>query len=186
MSKYIYALVLVVMSITAVQAQRMLPGQKGLEVNAGTFSSEHPARNYYLNIGLTVNGRSGNRWLCAVEYNHEYSSYKNLRIPLETYLAEGGYSLQLLGDAGKSVTFNAAFTLTGGYETINRGDELLYDGAIIKNQEGFVYGAGGRLSLETYLCDRIVLLVQGRARMLWGTSTDQLRPSAGLGLRFNF
>ncbi|WP_298737431.1 conjugal transfer protein TraO [uncultured Chitinophaga sp.] len=94
--------------------------------------------------------------------------------------------MQLLGDAGKSVTFNAAFTLTGGHETINRGDELLYDGAIIKNQEGFVYGAGGRLSLETYLCDRIVLLVQGRTRVLWGTSTDQLRPSAGLGLRFNF
>lgn len=186
MSKYIYALILAFVCITAAQAQRMLPRQKGLELTAGTLSSKMPGRNYFLSAGLTINGRSGNYWLCALEYNHEYSSYKNLRIPLEAYMAEGGYSLLLLGNARKSITFNAALTLTGGYETINMGVNLLYDGAVIKNEERFVYGAGGRLSLETYLCDRIVLLVQGRARMLWGTSTDQLRPSAGLGLRFNF
>lgn len=186
MKRYIYVLVVVLTCINQVQAQRMLPGQKGLEVSTGTLSSKKPGRNYYLNVGLTVNGKNGNYWLCAVEYNHEYSSYKRLRIPLETYLAEGGYSLQLLADASKSITLNAALTATCGYEAINRGIELLYDGAVIKSQEGFVYGAGGRLSLETYLCDRMVLLLQGRIRMLWGTSTDQLRPSAGLGLRFNF
>lgn len=186
MRKYIYALILVFVCITAAQAQRMLPRQKGLEVTAGALSSEKPGRNYYLNVGLTVNGRSGNYWLCALQYDHEYSNYKDLRIPLETYSAEGGYSFRLLADASKSIALNGTFSAIGGYETINRGVELLHDGAVIKNQEGFVYGAGGRLSLETYLCDRLVLLLQGRVRMLWGTSTDQLRPSAGLGLRFNF
>lgn len=186
MKKYIYAVMLAMISITAAQAQRMLPKQKGLEINVGALSTEEHCRNYYLGIGLTVNGKNGNYQLWSLEYNHEYARYKGVRIPLETYTAEGGYSLQLLGDARKMITLNATLTAVGGYETINRGADLLFDGAVIRNQEGFVYGVGGHLSLETYLSDRFVLLLQGRAKMLWGTSTDQFRPSAGLGLRFNF
>jgi hypothetical protein len=186
MKKYIYAIMLAVMSITAAEAQRMVPGQKGMEVNAGVLSAEQPSENYYLNIALTVNGKHGSYWLWAMEYTHEYADYKELRIPLETYTAEGGYSLQLLGDARKHITLNAALTAIAGYETINRGRDMLYDGSKILNEEHFLYGAGGRLSLETYLSDHFVFLIQGRAKALWGTSREQLRPSAGIGLRFNF
>ena len=51
MMKYIFAVVLAMLSITAVQAQRMLPKQKGLEVNAGMLSKEI-SDNYYLNLTL--------------------------------------------------------------------------------------------------------------------------------------
>lgn len=186
MKRYIFAVMLLVLGITVVQAQRMLPKQKGLEISVGTLSDEKPAENYYLNIAMTVFSKKGNYQLWALEYNNEYTQYRNLRIPLETYFAEGGYSFQLLGDRRKKITFNAALTGVAGYEMINRGKDLLYDGAVIKNEEGFVYGTGGRLSLETYLSNRFVLVMQGRAKMLWGTSREQLRPSAGLGLRFNF
>jgi len=177
---------LLMIGVTAVQAQRMLPKQKGLEINAGVLSNEKPAKDYYLNIAMTVYSKNGNYQLWALEYNHQYTSYRDLNIPLETYFAEGGYSLQLLGDYRKVITLNAVLTGVVGYETINRGKDLLYDGAVIKNEEGFVYGAGGRLSLETFLSNHFVLLIQGRAKMLWGTSREQFRPSAGLGLRFNF
>jgi hypothetical protein len=186
MKRHIFAVMLLMVGVTAVQAQRMLPKQKGLEINAGVLSNERPDQNYYLNIAMTVYGKNGNYQLWALEYNHEYTSYRDFTIPLETYFAEGGYSLQLLGDYRKTITLNAALTGVAGYETINRGKDLLYDGAVINNEEGFVYGAGGRLSLETYLSNRFVLLVQGKAKMLWGTSKEQFRPSAGLGLRFNF
>lgn len=185
MKKYIYIIMLVLMGIT-VQAQRMLPKQKGLEINAGTLSNENPTRNYYLNIGLTVNGKNGNYQLWALEYSHQYSSYKGLRIPHETYTAEAGYSFFLLGDSGKNITLNAAITGVAGYESINRGEDLLFDGAKIISEDNFIYGAGGRLSFETYLSDRFVLVLQGRAKILWGTDLKQLRPSAGAGLRFNF
>lgn len=173
------------MGIT-VQAQRMLPKQKGLEINAGTLSNENPARNYYLNIGLTINGKNGNYQLYALEYSHQYSNYKNLRIPHETYVAEAGYSFFLLGDSGKNITLNAAIAGVAGYESINRGEDLLFDGAKIISEDNFIYGAGGRLSFETYLSDRFVLILQGRTKILWGTDLKQLRPSAGVGLRFNF
>jgi len=174
------------MSITIAQAQRMLPKQKGLEVNAGVLSNDKIGNDYYINMTMTVNGKNGNYQLWALEYADQYYQYKDLRIPQETYTAEGGYSFYLLGDARKNITFNAAITGVVGYESINRGDELLFDGAKIISEENFIYGAGGRLSFETYLSDHFVLVLQGRTKVLWGTDLKQFRPSAGVGLRFNF
>ena len=186
MKKYIYTMMFVLIGITVAQAQRMLPKQKGLEVNAGTLSDDYPGRNYYLNIGMTVNGKNGNYQLWVLEYTHQYDEYKNLRLPQETYTAEGGYSFFLLGDVRKNITLNAAITGVLGYESINRGEALLYDGAKILTEDNFIYGAGGRLSFETYLSDRCVLILQGRTKVLWGTDLEQFRPSAGVGLRINF
>lgn len=186
MKKYIYTVMLVLMGITIAQAQRMLPEQKGLEVNAGILSDERIGNDYYISVAMTVNGRNGNYQLWALEYSHQYYEYKDLRIPQETYTAEGGYSFFLLGDARKNITFIAAITGVVGYESINRGEELLFDGAKIVSEDNFIYGAGGRLSFETYLSDHFVLVLQGRAKVLWGTDLKQFRPSAGVGLRFNF
>ncbi|MFT3945574.1 MAG: conjugal transfer protein TraO [Agriterribacter sp.] len=185
MIKYIIAVMLAVLSMTAAQAQRMTPGQKGLEVNAGLLSKE-VKDNYYLNLTLTVNGKNGSYWIWGAAYTHQFADYRTVQIPLETYTGEMGYSLQLLGDARKLVTLNAGLTAVAGYETINRSERALYDGSKILDKDNFVYGAGGRLSFETYLSDRFVLLLQGRTKVLWGTDLKQFRPSAGVGLRFNF
>lgn len=186
MKKYIYTVMLVLTSITIAQAQRMLPKQKGLEVNAGVLSNDKIGNDYYINATMTVNGKNGNYQLWALEYAHQYYQYKDLRIPQETYTAEGGYSFLLLGDARKNITLNAAITGVVGFESINRGEELLFDGSKIVSEDNFIYGAGGRLSFETYLSDRFVLVLQGRTKVFWGTDLKQFRPSAGVGLRFNF
>lgn len=179
-------MMLVLMTITVTQAQRMLPKQKGLEISTGVLSDDKIGNDYYISLGMTVNGKNGNYQLWALEYTHQYHNYKDLRIPQETYTAEGGYSLFLLGDARKNITLNAAITGVVGYETINRGETMLYDGAKILSEDNFIYGAGGRLSFETYLSNQFVLVLQGRTKVLWGTDLQQFRPSAGLGLRFNF
>jgi len=182
---YIFAVMLAMLSITAVQAQRMLPKQKGVEINAGLLSKE-VSDNYYLNIMLTVNGKNGNYWLWGAEYTHQVADYRDLQIPLEAYTGEVDYSLQLLGDARKTITLNAGLSAIAGYETINRSKTMLYDGSIILDKNNFIYGAGGRLSFETYLSDRFVLLLQGRTKVVWGTDLKQFRPSAGVGLRLYF
>ena len=81
MKKYIYTMMFVLIGITVAQAQRMLPKQKGLEINAGTLSADHSGRNYYLNIGMTINGKNGNYQLWALEYTHQYDEYKDFRLP---------------------------------------------------------------------------------------------------------
>jgi len=186
MKNCIFTLAAVFLCATTLMAQRMAPKQKGLEVGAGVFTAKKPGDNYYLSLALTVNGKNGNYLLWTTQYDHRLALYKSVEIPVESYFTEAGYSFQLLGNARKSVTFNLGLTGVLGYETFNRGEELLEDGAVIRNKNAFVYGAGGRLSLEAYLSDRFVLMLQGRAKMLWGTSMDQLRPAVGVGLRFNF
>nr|WP_298000678.1 conjugal transfer protein TraO [uncultured Flavobacterium sp.] len=186
MKKYIYTVMLLFVAITVTQAQRMVPKQKGLEVSTGILSNDKIGNDYFIYIGMIVNGKNGNYQLWALEYNHQFQNYKDLKIPQETYSAEGGYSFFLLGDTQKNLTLNFALTGVIGYETINRGETLLYDGAKILTEDNFIYGAGGRLSFETYLSDRFVVILQGRTKVFWGTDLEQFRASAGVGLRFNF
>jgi hypothetical protein len=67
--------VLAMLSMTAVQAQRMLPKQKGLEINAGMLSKDI-SDNYYLNLTLTVNGKNGSYWIWSAEYAYQLSGYR--------------------------------------------------------------------------------------------------------------
>ncbi len=81
MKKYIYTMMFAFICITVAQAQRMLPKQKGLEVSRRNLSDDHPDRNYYLNIGMTVNAKNGNYQIWALEYTHQYDEYKDFRLP---------------------------------------------------------------------------------------------------------
>ena len=186
MKNYIYTVMLVLMGVTVTQAQRMLPKQKGLEMNTGILSNDKIGNDYYINLGLTVYGKKGNYQIWTLEYTHQYQGYKSFQIPYETFTAEGGYSFFLLGDNHKIITLNVGITGVVGYESINRGEMILFDGAKIISEDNFVYGVGGRLTFETYLSDRVVLVLQGRTKIFWGTDLRQFRPSVGVGLRFNF
>ena len=107
-------------------------------------------------------------------------------VPFEAYTFEGGYSFRLLSDASKSLSLNAALSGVAGYQTVNRGNTLFADGTKLLNDEGFIYGLGGRLSVEAFLSDHLVLVLQGRTGYFWQTSGEALRSSAGAGLRYNF
>lgn len=187
MNKYILAIMMVVVSTTGIYAQRLIKGQKGFEATIGLISDKKPLHDYfYLQAGMTINGKNGGYQLWAVEYSHKKHEFENYVFPVETYSAEGGYSVVLLGDHAKNISLNLGITGILGYEVINRSERLLPDGAVIQNKDSFIYGGGLRLSLETYLGDHLVMLIQGRTKAVWGTSVERLRPSAGIGLRYIF
>ncbi|WP_444660051.1 conjugal transfer protein TraO [Flavobacterium columnare] len=71
---------LVLMGITITQAQRMLPKQKGLEVNVGVLSDDKIGKDYYINVAMTVNGKNGNYQLWALEYMHQCLYPKRLLV----------------------------------------------------------------------------------------------------------
>lgn len=183
---YICIVLFLFTGITMSQAQRMLPKQKGLEINVGTLSFKKLGVDYYLGIGMAVNGKNGNYGLWGVQYAHLNHLYKEINIPVETYTADGGYSIFLLGDNRKNIALNLALTGVVGYERINRGEAVLFDGAKILSKDNWIYGVGSQLRFETYLTNKFVLSLQGRTNALWGSDLELLRPSAGLGLRFNF
>jgi hypothetical protein len=187
MNKIITTVILLMVSTTVLYSQRLIKGQKGFEATFGMVADQKAIHNnFYLQAAMTINGKSGNYQFLSAEYSRRTHEFENYLIPVDTYLGEGGYSLVLFGDLSKSISLNLGISAVVGYEIINNSNSILPSGAVIEAKDGFVYGAGARLSLETYLTDHFVLLVQGRAKGLWGTSAEQFRPSAGVGIRYIF
>ncbi len=177
-------IIILMLSHSMLTAQRMIPKQKAIEVSTGTLLKKYN-ENYYFNLGLVVYAKKGNYFLYSLEYSKSNTDYKTFKIPIENYLGEISYSVNLISNRTKSLMINSSISAVGGYEKINRDEKDLPDGAFLKNESNFIYGASGRLSLELYLSDRFVLLSYGKARILWNTSLESLRPSIGFGLRIN-
>lgn len=186
MKQIIYTVLMVLLTITTTKAQRMLPDQKGLELSTGSLSNEKIGTDYYIGVSMTINGRKGNYQVWGLEYSQKNHGYKSIKVPQQTITAEGGKSFFLLGDAQKNIALNFGLTGIVGYEKINSGEQILYDGAKMLNEDNFVYGAAARLSLETHLSDHVILLLQCKIKILWNTDMDQFRPSVGTGIRYNF
>lgn len=102
----------------------------------------------------------------------------NVNVPCAQFTAEGGYYLKFLSDPTRTVFLSIGGSALAGYETVNWGDRMLYDGSTLLAKDAFVYGGAITLELETYLTDRIVLLANIRERALWGSSLDLLQPNS--------
>lgn len=167
-----------------VYGQRMIPNQKSIEINSGLFIKKD-SESYFINTSLVIFSKKGNYMLYSLEYSKNSVPYKSIKIPVENYTAEVGYSFNILANRTKSFMVNTSLSAMGGYEYINQGEDLLYDGTKLLNESSFIYGMGAKLSLETYLSDHIAIIASTRARLLFKTSQDQLVSSIGIGLRIN-
>lgn len=183
--KYSLIVLILLTALFDVQAQRMIPKKKGIEIGYSQLSNSKIGNDYALNIGLIINRKNGNYQLWDLEYSHRYFTYNKNLIPHETYTVESGYSFYLIGDSQRNISLNFSLSAVVGYETINRSEKILIDGSEIMNEDSFIYGVGSRLSIETYLSDKFVLLLRGQMKLLLGTTLDQFRPSVGIGIRYN-
>ncbi|MFP3591443.1 conjugal transfer protein TraO [Chryseobacterium sp. SIMBA_038] len=181
---HLYIIGLFLISLTT-KAQRLIPKQKAIEFNAGFLLNDSKSENYFLNTTITNQSGKGNYSFFSFEYLKEKQNYETITIPVETFLAEAGYSFNLISDHKKYVLFNFSLSATAGFESINKGNDLLFDGAEILSESNLVYGVGGKISVEIYISDRIALIPHIKAKALWNSSRELIRPSAGLGIRIN-
>ena len=100
------------------------------------------------------------------------------------FTAEGGYYLKVLSDARKMLFVYVGASALAGYETVNWGDKVLHDGALLRDKDVFIYGGALTLDVEFYVADRIALLANLRKRCLWGNSTGHFHTQFGLGVKF--
>ena len=190
MKKHIFIMMLFALCLISFQAhaQRYLPGMKGLQVTAGMTDGVHWNANtdfaYHIGAAYSVYTKNANRWVIGGEYLHKKYDYKDMRIPVEQFTAEGGYYLKFLSDPTKTVFLSVGGSALTGYETVNWGDRMLFDGSTLLAKDAFVYGGAITLELEAYLTDRIVLLAGIRERVLWGSSLDLFTTQFGLGVKF--
>ncbi len=170
-------------------AQRQLPGMRGIQVTGGMVDGFHSKDNrnelgYYFGLSMAIYAKSGNKWVFGAEFLNKYYPYNEDRIPVNQFTAEGGYYLNFLSDNSKTVLFSLGASALAGYETSNWGEKTLFDGSTLRNEDAFIYGGAITLEMETYLSDRIVLLLTARERVLWGNSTGRFHTQFGLGVRF--
>ena len=169
-------------------AQRQLPGMKGIQVTGGMvdgiYSSSHKNETgYYFGVAMATYAQNANKWVFGAEFLNRYYPYKNDRIPVSQFTAEGGYYLKFLSDPNKIVLFSLGGSALAGYETSNWGEKILFDGSTLRNKDRFLYGGAITLEMETYLADRVVLLLTARERVLFGGTTGKFHTQFGLGLR---
>ncbi|WP_080904049.1 conjugal transfer protein TraO [Parabacteroides sp. Marseille-P3160] len=170
-------------------AQRCLPGMQGIQVTGGMvdgiYSSETKHETgYYAGVAMATYAKNGNKWIFGAEFMERYYPYRETRLPLTQFTAEGGYYLKILSDPSKTILLSLGGSALAGYETSNWGEKTLYDGSTLKNKDAFIYGGAITLELETYLSDRVVFLMTGRQRVLWGNSTGHFHTQFGIGLKF--
>lgn len=170
-------------------AQRCLPGMQGIQVTGGMVDGFHSKDNlnelgYYFGLSMATYTKNANKWVFGAEFLNRYYPYKAERIPVSQFTAEGGYFLKFLSDHNKVVLFSLGGSALAGHETSNWGEKTLFDGSTLQNEDAFIYGGAVTLEMETYLSDRVVLLLTARERVLWETSAGRFYTQFGLGLKF--
>ena len=188
MRKYI-ALIIASLALFTGQAhaQRCLPKMQGIEVRANLADGFNPGGNdggYSIGAVLSTYTKGGNKWVFGGEYLLKNKPYKEEKIPVAQFTAEGGYYLKVLSDARKTLFVYAGASALAGYETVNWGDKVLPDGALPRDKDVFIYGGALTLDVEFYVADRIALLANLRERCLWGNSTGHFHTQFGLGVKF--
>ena len=188
-SSIILTFALCLVFIDQAYAQRCLPGMQGIQVTGGMVDGFYSSDNknelgYSFGASMATYTRNANKWVFGAEFLNKYYPYKEDRIPVSQFTAEGGYYLKFLSDRNKVVLFSLGGSALAGYETSNWGEKRLFDGSTLRDKDSFIYGGAITLEMETYLSDRVVLLLTGRERILWGTSTGHFHTQFGLGLKF--
>ncbi len=184
----ILSLFVVCLHFNQAHAQRYLPGMKAIQVTAGMADGFHWSDQsdfaYHIGAAYSVYTKNDNRWVIGGEYLEKRYDYKDIRIPVQQFTAEGGYYLNFLSDRRKTFFLSAGLSALAGYETSNRSNKLLPDGSTLLNKDAFVYGGALTLELETYLTDRWVLLLNVRERALFGSSIGKFHTQVGVGMKF--
>lgn len=169
-------------------AQRALSGMQGLQITGGMVDGIWSKDNrnesgYYFGAAMTTYSKNANKWVFGGEYMARYYPYENGHIPVEQFTGEGGFYYNFLSSRGKAVFFFIGASALAGYETANHGEKLLNDGATLQNDDRFVYGGAITLEMESYITDRIVLLLSTRERAMFGSSISHFRFQAGAGIK---
>lgn len=172
--------------VSPISAQRYFPGQKGLQVAGGLTDGR---KGFVVSAGYSVYNAHKGHWLFNAEYlqrNYPYrlsQSSISTDIPISQFTFESDYLLNIF-DISKVFFANVGIGAQAGYETLNWGSNLLDDGATIRSSDRFIYGANVELETETYLSDRVVLLLGVKERCLFGSTTGRFHTVVFAGFKF--
>ena len=74
--------------------------------------------------------------------------------------------------------------LSGGYETVNKGEKNLSNGALITSRPGFIYGAFLGLDIDYSISDKLSLVLKANQYYHANSNLGEFVPFVGLGLKY--
>lgn len=170
------------------QAQRYFPKLIGIQLKAGTVDGFNLKKGdkQACSFGVAVNTytNNGHQWVFGAEYLEKKHSYKDILIPVQQYTLDIGYYHTLLSDPSKTVFLTGGISGMTGYEQVNKGKKLLFDGSTIENEDKFLGGGALTLEIETFVSDRVILTLTARERALFGSTTGNFHFQCSAGIRF--
>lgn len=174
--------------IEQAQAQRYFPGLFGVQVKGGIvdgFSKgEGEKQAYSFGIAFNTYTYSAHQWVFGAEYLEKSHAYKDRFIPIQQYTADVGYYHTLYAIPSKTCYFLIGLSGMAGYEEVNKGKKMLFDGASIESKSAFLGGAAATFEMETFLSDKFILTLTARERVLWGSTTGKFHFQLSAGVRF--
>lgn len=190
MKRYLYiTFALLVLLAGQAGAQRRLPKMKGVSLTAGMTDgfyckANKPDAGFSFGLAVSTYAKKRNQWVLGGEVLKRNTPYRDGSIPLVQYTSEGGYYYNFFSSSNKTVFLSIGGSAMLGYESVNGGKRLLYDGATLGQCESFIYGGAITLEAETYLSDRLVLLLRLRERILWGSASTHAHFQYGIGIKY--
>ena len=144
---------------------------------------KYGAWSFHADLSVIRYVRKTRYWEFGVGYLRKDYPYREVTIPKEQFTAGAGYFVPIVRDRRDNFMVMTGVSGLLGYETVNRGEKRLYDGATLVSGNGFVYGGEIALRGEAYLCDRVALLLTLKERIMGGSSVSCFHTLLGVGLR---
>ena len=98
-------------------AQRCLPGMRGIELRGGFTDGFGKPVDFYTGIAMSTYTKHANRWVVGAEYLQKSYGYRDMQIPRAQFTLEGGYFLKFLSDPSKTFFLSIGGSALAGYET---------------------------------------------------------------------
>lgn len=172
------------LAVPNIPAQRTLPGQRSLQVMAGTVNGVNLNDGFHTGIAFSEYVKNAGKWVFGTVYLEKDYSYKSIKIPQSQFTIEGGYFLKMLSDPHRTFFVSVGASAIGGYETVNWGRKLLFDGATIVSKDNFLYGGTLTLEAEVFLAGRLILFAGVSERLLEGSSVGKFYTLPEVGIKW--
>lgn len=137
--------------------------------------------NYFLNRHDFV---EASLFLTASNFKYKTFDEQIIKIPYNEFTVNVGYSKNILTNDSNSYNVNLCGGGVFGYETLNKGETILENGATILSKPGFIYGAYLGIELDVSVTDATSVLLRGNEFYHSNSTLGQFLPFIGAGFRF--
>lgn len=108
---------------------------------------------------------------------------ENLDVPVNLYAFNTGFYFDVLRNNLRTISISIGAGGTVGYETINKGEEVIETGESLSIGNQFVYGAYAGIDLDIFIIPTISIHIKANETYHINSDIGALSPYIGVGIK---